>query len=178
MTEIENEQVKQEQGNGLTAVLTQEKQPLYFASNSRDKFDEYRFLAGSYADLKWFRLTIEEIKTLDFDITVRRKIQLVKQYLPYSPFLVEQTGLIFHAWNQLPGPSTGQFIESVNVAGICRMMSQFEEKRATAVTYLGYHAVNSDVEVFQGAVEGTIAPEPRGDHGYGWAALFIPDGYN
>ncbi|MCP4423762.1 MAG: hypothetical protein GY803_04645, partial [Chloroflexi bacterium] len=47
-----------------------------------------------------------------------------------------------------------------------------------AVTYLGYHAVNSDVEVFQGAVEGTIAPEPRGDHGYGWAALFIPDGYN
>ncbi len=170
--------VEEKVENGLTAVLAQEKQPLYFASNSTDKFDEYRFLVGSYADLKWFQVTIEEIKTLNFDITVRRKIQLVAQYLPYSPFLVEQTGLILHAWGQLPGPSTGQFMESVGVEGICKMMGQFENKRATAVTYLGYHATDGKVNVFQGTVSGHIAPEPRGDYGYGWASLFIPDGHD
>ena len=168
----------QEPTNGLTAILAQEKAPLYFASYSADKFDEYRFLVGSYADLKWFKLTIEEIKTLDFDITVRRKIQLVKQYLPYSPFLVEQTGLIFHAWNQLPGPSTGLFMESVGVEGICKMMRKFKNRRATAVTYLGYHATDGKVEVFRGEVQGQIATEPRGKQGYGWAALFIPNGHD
>ncbi len=173
-----NDESEQESTVGLTAVLTHEKAPLYFASYSADKFDEYRFLVGSYAELKWFRLTIEEIKSLDFDITVRRKIQLVKQYLPYSPFLVEQTGLIFHAWNLLPGPSTGLFMESVGVDGICKMMSQFEDRRATAVTYLGYHATDGKVEVFQGKVKGQIAAEPRGKQGYGWASLFIPDGYD
>ena len=58
--------LEQEPVLGLTAVLAQEKHPLYFASNSADKFDEYRFLVGSYADLKWFQLTIEEIKNAGF----------------------------------------------------------------------------------------------------------------
>lgn len=109
---------------------------------------------------------------------MRRKIQLVTHYLPYSPFLVEQTGLILHAWGQLPGPSTGQFLESVGTAGICKMVSRFEDRRATAVTYLGYHAANGEVDVFLGAIEGQIATGPRGDHAYGWAALFVPDGYD
>ncbi|MCB9422843.1 MAG: non-canonical purine NTP pyrophosphatase [Ardenticatenaceae bacterium] len=165
-----------ELSQGLAAVMAQEKRPLYFASYSSDKFDEYRFLVGSYADLKWFKLTIEEIKTLDFDVMVRRKIQLVKQYLPYSPFLVEQTGLIVHAWQKLPGPMTGQFMETVGTAGICQMMTTFSHREATAVTYLGYHSEDGVVDVFQGYIRGRIAHEPRGSDGYGWASIFIPDG--
>ena len=163
--------------DGLASVIAQEKRPLYFASYSADKFDEYRFLVGSYADLKWFRLTIEEIKTLDFDVMVRRKIQLVKQHLPYSPFLVEQTGIIIEAWQKLPGPTTGLFMETVGNSGICQMMTGFTHREATAVTYLGYHAENGEVDVFRGQFRGRIAREPRGDHGYGWAAIFIPDGF-
>lgn len=163
---------------GLAAVITHAKQPLYFASNSAEKFDDYRFLVGSYADLKWFRLTIEEIKTLDFDVVVRRKIQLVKQFLPYSPFLVEQTGIIIHAWQRLPGPTTGLFMETLGNSGICRMMQGFKAREASIVTYLGYHATNGEVEVFLGKVNGRIADEPRGDQGYGWASIFIPDGYD
>jgi non-canonical purine NTP pyrophosphatase (RdgB/HAM1 family) len=173
-----NDESEQESTIGLTAVLAQEKRPLYFASYSSDKFDEYRFLIGSYADLKWFKLTIEEIKTLDFDVMVRRKIQIVKQHLPYSPFLVEQTGIIIHAWQKLPGPTTGLFMETVGNSGICQMMSGFTHREATAVTYLGYHSEDGGVDVFRGRIRGRIATEPRGDHGYGWATIFIPDGYD
>jgi XTP/dITP diphosphohydrolase len=175
---IPQEESEQASSQSLASVITQVKQPLYFASNSADKFDEYRFLFGSYADLKWFRLTIEEIKTLDFDVMVRRKLQLVKQYLPYTSFLVEQTGIIIHAWQHLPGPTTGLFMEAVGNSGICRMMQGFTAREASAVTYLGYHAMNGEVEVFLGAVNGRIANEPRGDKGYGWAPIFIPDGYD
>ena len=164
--------------DGLASVIAQEKRPLYFASYSSDKFDEYRFLVGSYADLKWFKLTIEEIKTLDFDVMVRRKIQIVKQHLPYSPFLVEQTGIIIHAWQKLPGPTTGLFMETVGNSGICQMMNGFTHREATAVTYLGYHSEDGEVDVFRGRIRGRIAEEPRGDHGYGWAAIFIPDGFD
>lgn len=163
--------------DGLASVMAQEKRPLYFASYSSDKFEEYRFLVGSYADLKWFRLTIEEIKTLDFDVMVRRKIQIVKQHLPYSPFLVEQTGIVIHAWQKLPGPTTGLFMETVGNGGICQMMQGFKHREATAVTYLGYHSEDGVVDVFLGEVHGRIAPEPKGDQAYGWASIFIPDGY-
>lgn len=169
---------EQSQANGLTAVLAQEKRPLYFASYSADKFDEYRFLIGSYADLRWFKLTIEEIKTLDFDIMVRRKIQIVKEHLPYVPFLVEQTGIIVDAWHRLPGPTTGLFMEAVGNSGICQMMKGFPHREATAVTYLGYHSEDGEVDVFRGRIRGRIAKEPRGDRGYGWAPIFIPDGHD
>jgi non-canonical purine NTP pyrophosphatase (RdgB/HAM1 family) len=173
-----NDELEQEPAEGLTAVLAQEKRPLYFASYSADKFDEYRFLIGSYADLKWFKLTIEEVKTLDFDVMVRRKIKLVKQHLPYSPFLVEQTGIVVDAWHKLPGPTTGLFMETVGNSGICQMVNGFTHREATAVTYLGYHSGNGEVAVFRGRIRGRIAKEPRGDRAYGWAAIFIPDGYD
>ena len=69
-------------------------------------------------------------------------------------------------------------METVGNQGICQMMQGFKHREATAVTYLGYHSEDGLVDVFRGRIRGRIAQEPRGDHGYGWAAIFIPDGFD
>lgn len=151
---------------------------VYFASSSKNKFNDYKFLLGNFADLEWAELILDEPQTQDLDILVRRKLREARQFLPYMSFFIEQTGLIIEAWKPLPGTATGMFMDSVGNEGICKMLQGFGEKgrQATAVTYLGYRADDGHVKIFKGLLSGQIAPEPRGGTGFGWDAIFIPDG--
>lgn len=150
---------------------------LYFVSASRDKFNDYQFLLGKYADLVWIRYTVEDPMTHDLPILIRRQVESVKPLLPNLPFLVEQTNLMIRAWNGLPGNVTGMFIKGVGMEGICKMLETFEDRRATVVTDLAYCAPDGRVQVFRGEVAGHIAEEPRGVNLFGWDAIFVPDGY-
>jgi hypothetical protein len=58
------------------------------------------------------------------------------------------------------------------------MLQPFEDRVASVVTDLGFHASNGRVQVFRGQLTGTIAPAPRGNPIYGWDVIFIPDGYD
>jgi XTP/dITP diphosphohydrolase len=148
------------------------------ASRSRNKFNYYKFLLGNFADLHWYKLSVDEPQTPDLEIMIRRKINETQPFLPYLPFFVEQTGLIVNAWHNLPGTATTMFMDSVGNKGICRMMAAYEgeERAATAITYLGYHHPDGGVEIFKGQVAGHIAKEPRGDKGHGWDPIFVPLG--
>ena len=150
---------------------------LYFVTASENKFNDYQFLLGKYADLFWFRFNVEDVITTDPDILIRRKVRAIEPMLPYLPFLVEQTNLHVRAWRNLPGNVAGLFIDGVGVEGICKMLQPFDDRSATAVTKLAYHGRDGRVDVFTGEKTGHIAPEPRGSETYGWEAIFIPDGH-
>lgn len=152
---------------------------LYFASSSLNKFKDYQFLLGRYADLRWSRLTADEPMTLSLDIFIRRKIEAARPFLPHLPFLVEQTGLIIDAWRSLPGVLTGLFIDALGNEGICRMLewlSDESDRTATAITDLGYCSPDGRVEIYRGELNGHIAMSPKGDKGFGWDPIFIPEG--
>lgn len=151
---------------------------LYFVTASENKFNDYQFLLGKYADLFWFRHHVEDVVTTDLDILIRRKVEAIKPKLPYLPFLVEQTNLTIRAWKNLPGNAAGLFMDGVGAAGICKMLDTFPDRSATAVTKLAYHAADDRVAVFAGQLAGTIAPEPRGQQIFGWDAIFIPEGHD
>jgi XTP/dITP diphosphohydrolase len=157
-------------------MTTERLEQLYFVTGSPNKFNDYQFLLGKHANLRWARYSIEEPVTVDLDILIRRKVELARPWLPHLPFLVEQTNLMIHAWKNLPGNATGMFIDGVGVEGICKMLRPFEDWSATVVTDLAYHAPNGLVEVFRGQLSGTIAAEPRGERVYGWDVIFIPEG--
>lgn len=149
---------------------------LYFVTGSQNKFNDYQFLLGKHADLRWAQYALEEPVLVDQAILIRRKAEMARPWLPHLPFLVEQTNLMIRAWRDLPGNVTGLFIEGVGVEGICKMMQPFEDRSAMVVTDLGYHAPNGEVLVFRGSLNGVVAPEPRGSQIFGWDAIFIPEG--
>lgn len=160
----------------MESLLSDARKRIYFATGSRNKYTDYEFLLGKYADLQWVSLIIEEPKTLDFDLHIRMKVQSAAQRLPYLSFVVEQTGLMVHAWRGLPGTFTTQFQNTVGNEGICRMLDAYSDRSATAVTDLAYRAITGEVRIFRGAVSGTIAQKPRGGRGFGWDTIFIPEG--
>ncbi len=156
--------------------MTELRKQLYFVTGSQNKFNDYQFLLGKHADLRWARYALEEPVLVDQAILIRRKVEMARPWLPHLPFLVEQTNLQIRAWRDLPGNVTGLFIDGVGVDGICKMMQPFEDRSATVITDLGFHARDGQVSVFRGELKGIIATEPRGSQIFGWDAIFIPEG--
>lgn len=151
---------------------------LYFVTASRNKFNDYEFLLGKYADLYWSRLNIEDPVTNDLAILIRRKVETARLQLPHLPFLVEQTNLQIKSWKGLPGNVTSLFINGIGVEGICKMLQAFEDRSAKVVTDLAYHAPDGKVQIFRGELNGRIADGPRGEKVFGWDAIFVPEGQN
>jgi non-canonical purine NTP pyrophosphatase (RdgB/HAM1 family) len=151
---------------------------LYMVTASENKFADYQFLLGKVAELRWAKIYVEDPVTTDLAILVRRKIERVRKQLPHLDFIVEQTNLMIQAWKDLPGNMTGLFIDGVGVEGICKMLDPFDDRRATAVTDLGYHAADGKVYIFRGQITGTITREPRGSRAFGWENIFVPDSHD
>jgi len=120
-------------------------------------------------------LDLPEIQAVDVHAVIEQKARAAYA-LVGKPVLVEDTSLAFHAWNGLPGALIRWFLDGVGNEGICKMLAQFADRTATAETCLGY-VDGENFHLFSGAIVGQIAHAPRGENGFGWDALFIPDGW-
>jgi non-canonical purine NTP pyrophosphatase (RdgB/HAM1 family) len=116
-----------------------------------------------------------EIQTQDLDELVSHKAQQAYDAL-CCPILVEDSGLVFHAWNGLPGALVKSFETTVGCKGMLKMLQSFDDRRARAICCLAVHD-GKKIQIVRGEVEGTIANEIRGANGFGWDVLFIPEGY-
>jgi XTP/dITP diphosphohydrolase len=69
-----------------------------------------------------------------------------------------------------------QRLAALGEDAFCR---EYGGKRCVAriVVALAGSAAPADVRVFLGEIHGVFADAPRGDGGYGWDRLFVPDGY-
>ena len=119
-------------------------------------------------------IDLPEVQAVDVREVIEAKTRAAYQSLG-QPVLVEDTSLSFRAWNGLPGALIKWFLSTVGNDGLCRMLSPFEDRRATAETCLGYFDGRAFV-VFSGKVEGTIVAQPRGERGFGWDPIFQPQG--
>jgi len=116
-----------------------------------------------------------EIQTQDLDELVSHKAQQAYDALR-CPILVEDSGLVFHAWKGLPGALVKWFETTVGCEGMLKMLQSFDDRRARAICCLAIHD-GKNIQIVRGEVEGTIANEIRGGNGFGWDVLFIPEGH-
>ncbi|WP_256868077.1 non-canonical purine NTP pyrophosphatase [Candidatus Entotheonella palauensis] len=145
---------------------------LYFATSNAHKHRELRAILG--VPLTRIDIDLPEIQALDVTDVVRAKaIQAYEQ--TGKVVLVEDTGLGFAAWNGLPGALMRWFLQTVGNEGLCRLMAGEANRAAVAKTAIGMFD-GREVMVCHGEVQGTIAHQPAGDNGFGWDAIFQPEG--
>jgi len=116
-----------------------------------------------------------EIQTLDIEELVYHKCQQAYDSLKCS-VLVEDSGLLFNAWGGLPGPLIKWFECTVGCEGMLKMLQTFEDRSAIAISCFAIYD-GKDIKIARGEVEGSIATEIRGSHGFGWDVIFVPKGY-
>lgn len=119
-------------------------------------------------------LNIDEVQTLDPLECVKKKAKAAYN-LSKSPILVEDTSLFFKMWGKLPGVFIDYFMKSLGNEGLLKLLSNEKDRTALAQTSLCYYDGKKAV-VAVGKIKGKVCLDTRGNNGFGWDPIFIPQG--
>ncbi len=126
--------------------------------------------------LKVSEIDLDEIQDLDLEKIAFHKLNQAYEKVK-KPLIIDDVSVEVEAWNKFPGPLIKWVLMASNGdAGLLLKMLEGEKNRtATARLAIGYHD-GKKARIFYGEVRGKIAQEIRGDNGFGWDPVFIPDG--
>jgi len=119
-------------------------------------------------------LDLPEAQALDPSVVAREKVDAAWERLR-RPVLVEDSGLEILAWGGFPGALVKWLEKSAGLDGIVRMLDPFPDRSARAVCAIACFD-GERLVMARGVAEGSIAPTPRGERGFGWDSIFVPSG--
>ena len=120
-------------------------------------------------------LTIHEIQTEDIKLIVRDKV--LKAFSQVGrPVFIEHTGLYIDSLEGFPGGLTQVFWDKLKADKFSELFGGLENTSMTAKTVIAFCDAKK-VYIFEGSVEGNIAPEPKGNREFQWDCVFIPKGF-
>jgi len=116
---------------------------------------------------------------LDFPGNARIKA-LAAARAAQVPALADDSGLCVAALGGGPGVHSSRYASGDYPAAFARIIAEAKaagEWRAHFVCALCLAWPDGRTATYIGEAHGTLAPEPRGEGGFGYDAIFIPDGY-
>jgi non-canonical purine NTP pyrophosphatase (RdgB/HAM1 family) len=119
-------------------------------------------------------LDLAEPQALDPADVVEAKAREAYRLLS-RPVLVEDSGLAIHAWGGFPGALVKWLESSAGVGAIPSMLDAFPDRGATATCAIACFD-GAELVRASGSCRGAIAPAPRGEGGFGWDTIFVPEG--
>jgi XTP/dITP diphosphohydrolase len=163
--------------------------PLVVASHNRGKAWEIADLLGPYGfDVKSaadLGLPEPEETGLTFEDNAILKARAAADRSGL-PALADDSGLAIDALGGEPGIYSARWageprdfskaMEKVEERLRAARATRDEDRRARFVSALALAMPGGDVETFVGTVEGTIVWPPRGNQGFGYDPIFLPDG--
>ncbi len=145
---------------------------MYFITGSQGKFEEAKRILP---DLKQLDIDLPEIQEMDPQAIIKAKLQAAFEH-HQGPFMVEDTSLSCEGLGGLPGPLIKWFLKALGPSGTAKLALQSGNTQAVARTCVGYAQNPTDIHFFEGTIAGTIVA-PRGEFGFGWDSIFLPDGF-
>lgn len=120
---------------------------------------------------------LPEIQGISAELIIQEKLKAAR-HLPEAPeaFFIEDTSLYIDCLKGLPGPLVKWFIskQTLGIQGLADLVQKYECPTAQAKTMIGLYSQNQ-AHFFEGVIEGQIV-QPRGSQGFGWDAIFQPQG--
>lgn len=143
-----------------------------FVTSNENKWREAQLILGR--DLDRITLELPEIQA-----ATTMEVALEKAKVAYAllkrPVIIEDAGVELRALGGFPGPFIKFWEKLGGLESICRAVDGLADRRAEAVCALvAFNAEGG--QPFEGRAAGSIAAAPRGTNGFGWDAIFIPDG--
>ncbi|MES2225288.1 MAG: non-canonical purine NTP pyrophosphatase [Patescibacteria group bacterium] len=144
-----------------------------FITGNQKKADYLGQLLGH--PIEHVKVDLDEVQSLDLKEVVKHKLRQAYAQVE-RPVLVEDVALEFTALGRLPGTFIKWFLEELSLEGLCRLLDG-KERGAKARCVFGYFDGQTE-SYFEGGMDGTVPEKPAGEGGYGWDAVFIPEGYS
>jgi XTP/dITP diphosphohydrolase len=155
-----------------------ESSELCFATSNRHKYLEARFILRG-TGLRLRRLPSKGTEVQSDDIATISRLASAEAAKTFKrPLFVEDTALSITALNGFPGPYAAYVLGTIGREGVLRLMRHALDRSAEFASAAAYCDGSGSPRVFTGRLGGSISEEPRGDRGFGFDAIFVPEGRN
>ena len=158
---------------------------LVFATNNKHKLQEVRDIVGdrvevlSLADINCYDDIPETADTLQGNALIKARHIYEKYGLDC---FADDTGLEVEAIDGAPGVYSARYAgeECDSEANMRKLLENLTGKTNRNAQFRTVIAliINGEEMLFNGIVKGTIATEKKGDSGFGYDPVFVPEGYS
>lgn len=157
---------------------------LVFATNNAHKLEEVRAMLPdtieivSLKEIGCYEEIPETADTMEGNALL--KVQYIQKHYGYACF-ADDSGLEVEALNHAPGVYSARYsgIPHDSEANMNKLLQEMEGKTNRKGRFRSVIALLLDGKeyLFEGIVKGTITTKKRGENGFGYDPLFIPEGY-
>jgi XTP/dITP diphosphohydrolase len=166
--------------------MAEEKSVLIFATDNANKVNEIRKLLP---DNFPFKIVTKKEAGIDNEIeetgsTITENAIIKASYIKNNygmDCFAEDTGLIVEALDGEPGVFSARYAgpesdSDKNIELLLHNLRQKQDRTARFVTVIAL-MINDEEYIFEGEVHGRILNERKGNSGFGYDPVFLPDGY-
>ncbi len=145
---------------------------LVVVSSNPNKLKEINEILGTNFQVS--KRDIPEIQSLDLSKVITAKAKEAFKQIK-KPVLVEDVSLEIKSLNNLPGTFVKFFLETLGTEGTAALV----KGQDTSTTVISAIAIYDGkvMKIFKGEVRGTLIFFDKGNKGFGFDKVFIPEGY-
>jgi len=147
---------------------------LLFATGNRHKVEEAKGILGEEYEVEQFDCDYPELQADSLETIAAEGAKWVHGKVG-EPVFVEDSGLFVKSLNGFPGPYSSYVFDTLGNAGVLDLV-EGKERSATFRSVVAYHD-GEQVTTHVGGVRGEISREERGDEGFGYDPVFVPEGH-
>lgn len=159
------------------------RQKIVFATNNAHKLEEVAAILGENYEV----LSLREIgceadipETADtFAGNALQKAHYVKEHFGYDCF-ADDSGLEVDALDGAPGVYSARYSGGGSEENMTKLLHNLTGKSERGAQFRTVIAllIGNDTHLFEGIVRGSIIEERRGEGGFGYDPIFVPEGYD
>lgn len=146
---------------------------LVVVTTNKNKLAEINQILGTNHQVS--KIDIPEIQSLDLNEVITVKVKEAYKRIK-KPVLVEDVSLQIKALKGLPGPFVKFFLNTLGTEGTTRLVKGQDSTTKAICAVAIFDGIK--IKIFKGYSLGTLSLKNRGEHGFGFDKVFIPEGYD
>lgn len=165
---------------------------IVFATNNNHKLSEIQDILGSTIEVKSLKDIGCHVDIPETGTTLEENAQIKANYV-WDNFqtmvFADDTGLEIDALNGEPGVYSARYAggeghdSEANIQKVLANLQGVENRKARFRTVIAFiykdkKTGNKVTKLIEGVVNGSIITEKRGEAGFGYDAIFVPEGYD
>ncbi|MBW2982381.1 RdgB/HAM1 family non-canonical purine NTP pyrophosphatase [Candidatus Woesearchaeota archaeon] len=144
---------------------------------NENKIDEYKCLLEPEFKVNVLKIDYPELRSDNISEIASLAAKQLAENLGKTVVL-EDGGFFIDALKDFPGICSAYIFKRIKNKGILQLMKGIKNRKCLYKVAIAYCKPGKQPKIFLGGEEGTIAMEIKGDNGWGYDPIFIPDGKN
>lgn len=148
---------------------------IYFVTSNKGKFGEVKDILSSFY-LVQKDIGYPEIQSSSLEEIIVFGLNYL-QDMGIEKIIIEDSGLFIDAFQGFPGVYSAYIYQCIGSSGILKLMEGVANRRAVFRSMIGYSDnISDEMTLFEGSCKGFISEALKGEQGFGFDPIFIPQG--